>query len=127
MRRIAASALALTALLGAPALAQSAGTWATTATTPQGTFTSTWTLVDGETDTIEVADAPPPGAPAGAPPMESTISDVVIDGGAFSFKRVLTTPQGPIELSYTGTVDGDTMTGSATSSFGAVPFTGTRQ
>jgi hypothetical protein len=75
---------------------------------------------------VAFEEAPPAGAPAG-PPMESTVSDIVIDGNTFTFKRVLTTPQGPFELAYEGTVDGDALTGTATSSFGPIAFTGTRK
>lgn len=128
MRFIAASAVVLATLAGAPALAQSAGEWETTATSPQGTFTSTWTLTDGEPDAIAVVDPAPPG---GGPAMESTFSEVVVDGANFSFKRQLTTPGGPIELTYTGTVDGDALTATAAGNFGGAPFempiTGTRK
>jgi hypothetical protein len=74
---------------------------------------------------IEITDVPPEGAPAG-PPMESTISDIKVEGKSFAFKRQLSTPQGPMELTYTGSVDGDTLTAEANSAFGAIPVTGTR-
>jgi hypothetical protein len=129
MRRLIASAFVLAALAGAPALAQSAvGDWAISVETPNGTFESVMMISNtGDAYAVEFDDPPPPGTPADAPPMESTVSDVVVDGSSFSFKRVLTTPQGPFELTYTGTVDGDSLTGSATSAFGDVPITGTRK
>ena len=66
-------------------------------------------------------------ADAGAmPAMVSTISNVVVDGNAITFDRSLETPQGPMQLAYRFTADGDTITGEATSSFGAIPITGTR-
>mgnify|MGYP000462919371 CR=1 FL=1 len=139
MRAIRLSAaLAAAAFISAPALAADSpvvGTWATVADTQMGKFEATMTVA--ETDggySVDIVDAPmppPPGAPGGPesapPPMESEISDVVVDGSSFSFKRKLTTPQGPMELTYTGTVDGDALTGEANSDFGAIPITGTRQ
>ena len=59
--------------------------------------------------------------------MPSTISDVVVDGAKFSFKRKLTTPQGEMNLTYTGTVDGDALTAEVGSDFGPITMTGTRQ
>ena len=54
-------------------------------------------------------------------------TDVVVDGASFSFKRKLTTPQGEMNFSYTGTVDGDKMTAEVdTGQFGKIPVTGTR-
>jgi hypothetical protein len=72
-----------------------------------------------------VDQAPAEGAQA-MPPMESTISDVHVDGNTFTFKRSLTTPQGPMELAYNGTVTGDALTAQVASSFGNIPVTGTR-
>jgi hypothetical protein len=131
MRRIIiGSAILAAALFGAPALAQSAalGDWATVIETPQGTFNVGMSISEADGGyAVAFDETPPPGTPADAPPMESTVSDVVVDGNAFSFKRMLTTPQGPIELTYEGMVDGDSLTGTATSSFGAVPIAGTRK
>ena len=59
--------------------------------------------------------------------MPSTISDVVVDGPKFAFKRKLTTPQGEIQLTYTGTVDGNALTADVGSDFGPMKMTGTRQ
>ena len=51
----------------------------------------------------------------------------MVDGAQFSFKRKLTTPQGDMTLSYTGTVDGDKLTAEVdTGQFGKIPVTGTR-
>ena len=126
----AAAAFAGSLAFAAPAVAEDspvAGTWATEAKTDFGTFKSNWTVA--ETDgayTVDVADVPMEGAPGGPPP-ESTISDVKVDGNALTFKRELKMDQGPMTLSYTVTVDGDTMSGEANSDFGPIPITGTRQ
>jgi hypothetical protein len=114
--------------LAAPALAQVEGEWAAAAETPQGAFEFGLTVAAADGGhTVAIADAPPPGAPAGAPAMESTISDVVVDGDKLTFKRSITTPQGPMELNYELTASGDTLSGTANSSFGAIPITGTRK
>ena len=59
--------------------------------------------------------------------MPSTISDVVVDGPKFSFKRKLTTPQGEMNLTYTANADGNTLTGEIGSDFGPIAMTGTRK
>ena len=117
-------------VLAAPAYAQSSpvlGAWTTKVDVGGTIVESTWTFAQsGSAYTIDIKDGPFPGAPADAPPMQSVISDLVVDGGTFSFKRVLTTPQGPFNLSYTGSVDGNTLTGTVNSDFGPIPITGTR-
>jgi hypothetical protein len=122
---------AAASLMAAPALAQSSpvvGTWAT-AVDLQGTkLESTWTVaqVNGAY-TVDIKDGAMPGAPADAPPPASTISDVVVDGSKLTFKRAITLEQGPMNLSYTTTVDGDTLTGEIVSDFGPIAVTGTRK
>jgi hypothetical protein len=132
LRKSGLIGLAALALCSAPsAWAQAAspvlGTWNTQAVTDFGTFASTMTVAaaaDGYT--ITLVDAPMPGAPADAPPMQSTVSDVVVDGTSFSFKRSMTTPQGAMDLTYSGSVDGNSLTAQVASSFGNIPVTGTR-
>ena len=121
------AALALGAsLFATAALAQESsvvGVWNTQAVTDFGTFASTLTVIEDEGGyLVTIEDAPVEGMPA----MEGTVSDVVVDGSTFSFKRSLTSPQGPMELVYTGSVEGDAMTATATSPIGAIPVTGTR-
>ena len=128
--RFAALAAGLS-LLAAPALAQSSpvvGTWAT-AVDVQGTkIESTMTVAStGGAYSVEIKDGAMPGAPADAPPMESTISDIAVDGSKLTFKRALTTPQGAMNLTYTATVDGDNLTGEVVSDFGPIALTGTRK
>ncbi len=136
MKSIRFAALILGAsLFSAPAMAQDSavvGTWDTESVTDFGTFASTMTVSEGANGyMIAIVDAPMPapgggGPEAAPPPMESTISDVMVEGDSFSFTRNMTTPQGPMELAYTGSVDGDALTGQVVSSFGPIPMTGTR-
>jgi hypothetical protein len=128
MRIVIASTFIAAALFGAPALAQSSpvsGSWATVAETPQGRYEST--MIVGEDAGAFVVNFEDPAMPDGSTMPSGAITDIVVDGAAFSFKRTLETPQGALELTYTGTVDGDAMTGVANSAFGPVAFTGTRK
>src|SRR5690606_22072304 len=120
------------ALISAPALAADSpvvGTWATVAETQMGNFESTLTVAEeGGAYTVEMADAPMTGPDgSAAPAMASTISDVKVDGASFSFKRTIDFQGQGMVLSYSGTVDGDTLTAEANSDFGAVPVKGTRK
>jgi hypothetical protein len=138
MRKSSIAALLAASCLtfGSPASAQSSpviGSWETVADTPIGKLSSRVTFAkSGDAYTVNIKDAPiapPEGAPAGAaaaPPPESKISDVVVSGNDFSFKRSLTTDQGPMVLTYAGKVDGNKLTAQATSDFGDVPITGSR-
>jgi hypothetical protein len=138
MRKSSIAALLAASCLtfGSPASAQSSpviGSWETVADTPIGKLSSRVTFAkSGDAYTVNIKDAPiapPEGAPPGAaagPPPESKISDVVVSGNDFSFKRSLTTDQGPMVLTYAGKVDGNKLTAQATSDFGDVPITGSR-
>ena len=129
-----AALVAGASLLAVPAWAQSSpvvGTWNTQAVTDFGTFKSTMIVAQaGEAYTVEMQDVPPEGAPPapeGGGMTAGAISDVVVDGANFSFKRKLTTPQGEMNLTYTGKVDGDSLTAEVdTGQFGKLPVTGTR-
>ncbi len=57
---------------------------------------------------------------------DSTITDVVIDGPNFSFKRNVTGGQGATLFTYEGSVDGDSLTADVTSQMGNFSLTGTR-
>lgn len=129
--KLAFAALAAGAtIFSAPVLAQDSpvvGTWNTEAVTDFGTFAAEMTVSErADGYAIQFVDAPMEGAPADAPSMESTISDIVINGSDFSFKRSLTTPQGPMDLNYTGSVEGDTLTATVGSQMGEMSVTGTR-
>ena len=128
-----AALVAGASLMAVPALAQSSpvvGKWATAVVTDFGTFNAVMTVAqEGGAYTVAMQDiAPEGGAGAGGGgAMPSTISDVVVDGATFSFKRKLTTPQGEIQLTYNGTVDGNALTADVGSDFGPMKMTGTRQ
>lgn len=130
MKFVFAATTAGAMMFSAPVLAQDSpvvGTWNTEAVTDFGTFAAEMTVSEtADGYAIEFVDAPMEGAPADAPPMDSTISDIEIDGTDFSFKRSLTTPQGPMDLNYTGSVDGDSLTATVGSNMGEMPVTGTR-
>lgn len=126
-----AALAAVASLMAAPALAADSpvvGTWDTAIDVQGQKITAELTVAQsGDAYTVAIKDGPMPGAPADAPPMPSTISDVVVDGAKLTFKRKLTTPQGELQMSYTGTVDGDKLTAEVdTGQFGKIPVTGTR-
>lgn len=130
MRRLITAALLGSAMLAAPAFAHEhepvLGIWDTAAVTDFGTFEATMIVAAGEEGySVEMVDVAPEGG-QGMPPMESSISEVLVEGAALTFTRSLTTPQGPMELSYSFTAEGDVISGSANSSFGAIPVSGTR-
>lgn len=54
------------------------------------------------------------------------ITSVTAEGNQFSFPLTITVPIGDIEVTYTGTVDGDQMTGLVRNPRGEVPFSGQR-
>ena len=122
-----AAVAAAASLLAAPALAESSpvvGVWNTEAVTDFGIIKATMTVAEADGGhTIEMQDVPLEGFP----PMASTISDVVVEGPKFTFKRKLSGAQGDILLTYTGTVDGNSLTADVGSDFGPIKLTGTRQ
>ena len=125
-RSIAAALTLAASLFATPVLAQESsvvGVWDTQAVTDFGTFASTLTVIEDEGGyLVTIEDAPAEGMPA----MEGSVSDVVVDGSTFSFKRSMTSPQGPMELAYAGTVEGDSLTATVASPMGSIPVTGTR-
>ncbi|KRA81306.1 hypothetical protein [Altererythrobacter sp. Root672] len=133
LRTIHFAPFAVAALLvAAPAMAADSpvvGTWATESVTDFGTFKSTLTVTEvGEGYQVDIKDVPLEGAPPAPPSPPGAISDVVVDGTTFSFKRKLTTPQGEMQFSYVGNVEGDKLTGEVdTGQFGKIPVTGVRQ
>ena len=127
-----AALVAGASLMAVPGFAQSSpllGTWDTQAVTDFGTFKSTMTIASaGDSYSIDIKDVPIEGAPAAPPSPPGAIIDVMVDGQNFSFKRKLTTPQGEMTMTYTGKVEGDSLTAQVdTGGFGVIPVTGTRQ
>ena len=126
-----AALAAAASLIAAPALAADSpvvGTWDTEAATDFGTFKATMTIAEADGGyTIDIKDVPLEGAPPAPPSPPGAITDVVVDGAKFSFKRKLTTPQGELTMTYNGSVDGDKMTAEADiGEFGKIPVTGSR-
>ena len=118
-------------LMAAPALAAGSpvvGVWNTEAVTDFGTLKATMTVAEANgAYTVDMKDVPLEGAPPAPPSPPGSITDVVVDGAKISFKRKLTTPQGEMTMTYTGTVDGDKLTAEADiGEFGKIPVTGTR-
>lgn len=127
VRHTLGSAAFAAVLFGAGALAQSSpviGAWTIAADTPQGRFETTLTF--SQAGGAYVANLAAVAIPEFAP-AEDVITDVVIDGDSFSFTRTITTPQGPLQIHYSGTVEGDSLAGEASSAGGAAAITGTRQ
>ena len=126
-----AALAAAASLMAAPALAADSpivGTWDTAIDVQGQKMTAELSVAQANgAYTVTIKDGPMPGAPADAPAMPSTISDVVVDGAKLTFKRRLTTPQGEMNLTYTANASGDTLTGEIGSDFGPVAMTGTRK
>ncbi|MEM7001828.1 MAG: hypothetical protein AAF529_13655 [Pseudomonadota bacterium] len=55
------------------------------------------------------------------------IEAITVDGQSFSFPFAMTTPMGDFELLYSGTRDGDTLSGTVKAPRGPVPFTAKRK
>lgn len=123
-------AAAAAALFTAPALAADspvAGAWAIEAKTDFGTFKSDWTVAEAEGAwTLDMQDQPMQGGPGGEPPV-STISNLKVEGGKLTFDRALDMGGQTMRFSFDVTVEGDTMTGTASSDFGPIPISGTRK
>ena len=127
MRIAAALLLVLLGSFAAPAFGQSfLGEWTATAHTAAGVDVSE-TLTVVKTDKgyeIKAALVEPPqaGTPQAGPGI-----DIVLDGNKFSYKRKITTPDGELVITYTGTVSGDTFTGTVNlGGFAEAPYTGVR-
>jgi hypothetical protein len=126
MRITAAVFLVLVAAFAAPAFGQSfVGQWTATAVTPAGNMSETLTVVKtagGYEIKAELVGPVPEGAPQAGPG-----SDIVMDGDKFSYKRTVITPDGPLVITYTGTVSGDKFTGTVNlGGFAEAPYNGVR-
>ena len=93
------------------------GTWNVVVKSPMGDQPSTLVLkADGGTLT----------GTASAQGNTNDIANGKVDGDTVSWSNSITTPF-PMTLEFTGTVSGDTLTGSVKAgSFGSFPFTGAR-
>lgn len=132
LKKIAFAAALAGASFAAPAFAAGSaavGTWDIVAETQMGKFESTMTVAEaGGAYAVDIQDKPATGPDGSAmPAMPSKVSDVKVEGNAFSFKRTIDFQGQAIALSYSGTVDGDKLTATANSDFGPTPITGTRK
>ena len=126
MRIGAAFMLVLVAAFAAPAFGQSfVGQWTATAVTPGGNVSETITVVKtagGYEIKAQLVEPVPEGTLQAGPG-----TDIVLDGDKFSYKRTVITPGASLVITYTGTVSGDTFTGTVNlGGFAEAPYTGVR-
>jgi len=121
-----AALVAAAAFTAAPVAGQLAGTWEVTQQGRQGTQTSTLVLAqDSETLTGTMTFSLPEQAGG---PQELEVSNGTVDGNSFSFTVTLSLQGNSIDLNYSGTVDGDEMSGTRGGPRGgSAPFTGEKQ
>jgi hypothetical protein len=122
-----AALVAAAAFTATPVAGQLAGRWeVTTQGGRGGPQTSTLMLVqDGETLTGTMTLGLPEQAGG---PQELEVSNGTVDGSSFSFTVTLSFQGNSIDLNYSGTVDGDEMSGTRGGPRGGgQPFTGEKQ
>src|SRR5262245_50932252 len=122
MRIVKALLLVLVAAFAAPAFGQSlVGQWTATAVTPAGNVSETLTVVKtAEGYAITAKLVAPDGKPQAGPG-----TDIVLDGDKFSYKRTVKMPDGPLVITYAGTVSGDKFTGTVNlGGFAETPYIG---
>ena len=109
----------LLALIAPLALAADiAGTWTITFEGAQGTRTNELTVVQTETGYSGSLTGQ-----RGTTELES----IAVEGADFSFSFTMQAPAGELDITYSGTVSGDTLTGTIAAPMGSVPFTGARK
>jgi hypothetical protein len=121
-----AALVAAAAFTAAPVAGQLAGTWEVTQQGRQGTQTSALVPAqDSETLTGTMTFSL--SEQAGGP-QELEVSNGTVDGNSFSFTVTLSLQGNSIDLNYSGTVDGDEMSGTRGGPRGgSAPFTGEKQ
>ena len=100
-----------------PAIPAAVGSWTLTIDTPAGTQEPTLTITGVEGDLAGAF-----GSPAGAVDLTS----VSFADGALEFSVTIDFNGQALALNFSGTVDGDSMTGTVGTEFGDFPATGTR-
>ena len=91
------------------------GTWDTVASTPLGDQAATWTInADGT------------GEMSGAAGVQA-IDGITFDGNNLAFDLTIEAQGQSLTLDFSGSVDGDSLSGEFGSDFGAFAVTGTRQ
>jgi hypothetical protein len=125
MRIVAVLGLVSFMAFASPAFGQSfVGEWKAAAETPGGKVYEMIKVVktaDGYAVTAKLVE-PLPGSPEAGPG-----TDIVVDGDRFSYKRTITTPDGPFVITYSGVVSGDTFAGKVDlGGLGSAPYNGER-
>ena len=110
--------LAAIAALALTSHADVAGRWALTSEGPRGTSHSVLTIEQTE-DGYRGSIAGQRGA--------RDLPAIAVDGDSFSFELTMPTRMGEIDLAYTGTVSGDTVSGTIATPLGERPFSGIRE
>lgn len=112
--------LAAAALLLAPAAlaAGLVGTWTLTGEGRDGPTTSELTVTE--------ADGGYAGTVTGQRGT-AELQSITVDGDSFSFVITMQTRMGDLDLTYSGTVSGDTLTASIETPMGSRPVTGVRK
>jgi hypothetical protein len=126
MRVLGISIVAAAALVAVPASAQSfLGQWSITAKPPQGpeAHEMVWaTKADtGYALTAKLVGDVAPGTPEAGPGY-----DIVLDGDKFDYKRKVAFGGDTVVIVYTGTVSGDSFTGTINLGGYELPFEGVR-
>ena len=111
--------MVLALVLGSAAFADPAGVYAITMETRQGM--QTLELV------IEATERGYSGALNGGRGGDRVIESIDVEGDRFEFPLKVETPMGELNLTYSGTVAGDDVTGNIETPMGTRPFSGSRK
>ena len=128
----AVATVLLTLVASTPAVAQVAGTWTLSAEGPRGPQTMTLVLevsgdeVEGTLTMQPRGGGPRGGGRAGGGPPEMRLSDGTVEGDSFSFTVTMSMRGNSITQEFSGSVDGDQMSGTIMTPRGERSFSGTR-
>ena len=102
-------------LFGGGAAIPAVGTWDTTVESQLGTSEQVLVINDDLTGSVSTGDA------------ELAISNVVAEGDTLNFDITFDIQGSPLEAKFSGTIDGDSITGEYVTDLGNGELTGTRQ
>ena len=129
---VAVATVLLTLVAPTPAVAQVAGTWVLSAEGPRGSLMMTLVLeveeqgLEGTLTMQPRGGGPRGGGPRGGSPPQMVLSDGAVEGASFSFTVTMSMRGNSITQEFSGSVDGDEMSGTITTPRGERPFSGTR-
>ena len=112
---VAAAMLVILAACAAGNSNPLAGSWDTTVITPVGEQAGVWTFLDDGTGIMSSDQG------------DQAIDGVVVDGNSVSFDVDIDAGGQSLNLSFSGMVEGDSLTGAFGSDFGDFDVTGSRQ